>query len=337
MTERALLLTEISQIIQDYRFGEIAIPNAAHVDRWINQFDDAAQLGVLFETKRILDRTYITRENFLDFLTRTLHDDTIAGNNPNEFWKSVNFLRVQRNGNSQNDILTLLNGLLLTEFGYGLAECAQQSNHFVYLDDIIFTGSRVKNDLTQWILNEAPSNAIVYILAIANYTGSYYQINRIRQASIQSNKNINIRLVPLIELENRLTHKDNSDVLWPTYMPPYQDVQDYASSTPNFRFAPRQPVVPFNDVIFSSENSRVNFEHHMLSAGVRIRGYCNNPGDTIRPLGFGSFGFGFGATVITYRNCPNNTPLAFWWGDPQAHFGSPLRRWYPLLPRKVYH
>lgn len=27
--------------------------------------------------------------------------------------------------------------------------------------------------------------------------------------------------------------------------------------------------------------------------------------------------------MVTFRNCPNNCPLAFWVGDP----------WYPLFPR----
>jgi hypothetical protein len=34
---------------------------------------------------------------------------------------------------------------------------------------------------------------------------------------------------------------------------------------------------------------------------------------------------GFGSTIVTFRNCPNNAPLAFWAGDP----------WYPLFPRKI--
>jgi hypothetical protein len=32
---------------------------------------------------------------------------------------------------------------------------------------------------------------------------------------------------------------------------------------------------------------------------------------------------GFGSLIVTFRNCPNNTPLALWAGDP----------WYPLFPR----
>ena len=34
---------------------------------------------------------------------------------------------------------------------------------------------------------------------------------------------------------------------------------------------------------------------------------------------------GFGSLVVTFRNCPNNAPLALWAGDP----------WYPLFPRRT--
>jgi hypothetical protein len=32
---------------------------------------------------------------------------------------------------------------------------------------------------------------------------------------------------------------------------------------------------------------------------------------------------GFGSLIVTFRNCPNNAPLAFWVDSP----------WYPLFPR----
>ena len=69
---------------------------------------------------------------------------------------------------------------------------------------------------------------------------------------------------------------------------------------------------------------------------MRIRGFCQNPNPIMRPLGFSSFGVGFGSTIVTYRNCPNNAPLALWWGDPNAHHNHPFSRWYPLLQRRTY-
>lgn len=88
--------------------------------------------------------------------------------------------------------------------------------------------------------------------------------------------------------------------------------------------------------IFSSETGRQLLEEQFLLAGMRIRSFCKNPSQILRPLGFSPFGLGFGSMIATFRNCPNNAPLALWWGDPDAHAGHPFRNWYPLLPRKTY-
>ena len=77
-------------------------------------------------------------------------------------------------------------------------------------------------------------------------------------------------------------------------------------------------------------------ERELLLAGMHIRSLSQNPSPALRPLGFGPFGLGFGSTIVTYRNCPNNTPLALWWGDPQAEPAHPFARWYPLVQRRTY-
>ena len=70
--------------------------------------------------------------------------------------------------------------------------------------------------------------------------------------------------------------------------------------------------------------------------GLKIRSFYRNPQAVLRPLGYHCLkDLGFGATVVTYRNCPNNCPLAWWW-DSAAIPGSRCRgRWYPLFPRRV--
>src|SRR5690606_18685353 len=112
-------------------------------------------------------------------------------------------------------------------------------------------------------------------------------------------------------------------------------VQAYAAAQ-RFGFEPRTAGGKTEHPVFSGEDGRQLLEREMLIAGVRIRGFAANPKDIVRPLGYGPFSLGFGATVVTYRNCPNNCPLAWWWGDPSQPSHSPLSKWYPLFPRKVY-
>ena len=68
-----------------------------------------------------------------------------------------------------------------------------------------------------------------------------------------------------------------------------------------------------------------------MLAGASIRESCASLSDKMKPLGFGDYGIGFGSMIVTYRNCPNNAPLALWWGVDGA---KQSRRWVPLFPRK---
>jgi hypothetical protein len=67
-------------------------------------------------------------------------------------------------------------------------------------------------------------------------------------------------------------------------------------------------------------------EQQFLLKGIKIREQSPLLPKYMRPLGNMVLEtLGFGSTFVTFRNCPNNAPLAFWAGDP----------WYPLFPRKT--
>ena len=59
MAKRAELLGSIASTIADYRQGEIAAPDADHVDTWITQFDASVQTQILSEID------HISEENLL--------------------------------------------------------------------------------------------------------------------------------------------------------------------------------------------------------------------------------------------------------------------------------
>ena len=76
--------------------------------------------------------------------------------------------------------------------------------------------------------------------------------------------------------------------------------------------------------LFSSDAAKILLEQEFLKAGVYIRNICPNLSAVQRPLGHMTLEtLGFGSLIVTYRNCPNNAPLAFWVDTP----------WYPLFPR----
>jgi hypothetical protein len=114
-------------------------------------------------------------------------------------------------------------------------------------------------------------------------------------------------------------------VLRPTKIPDDQPTKDYVAT---LKFPPvlRPPGSVGGLKIFSSDANRELMEQQMLLKGVYIRTVSPHLKDYARPLGNMVLStLGFGSTIVTFRNCPNNVPLAFWAGDP----------WYPLFPRKI--
>lgn len=216
-----------------------------------------------------------------------------------------------------------------------LSKATNKDPQTIYIDDVIFSGLRVGNDLEQWIINDAPPIANIYVVVLAAHTsGGWLLSNRLKQAVQTSGKRIDITYWRGADIENRKSYKHNSGVLWPATIPIDPLVQTYMAIPQKYPFEPRPAGGSLGP--FSSENGRQLLEREFFLQGLKIRALCANPKDIMRPLGFSPFGIGFGSMIVTYRNCPNNCPLALWWGDPTADPGHPFSRWYPLFPRKTY-
>lgn len=324
MSQRRALLDSIARTIQDYRDGILPQPITDHVERWVQQFDADVQVPILQEVRHVLQQTYFSKKRVMDFLRNLIYAENLAGNNPQEFWRSANFLNIQGGGNSQRDMLALFSEVLRSEFGFGIEACGRHNDVFIYLDDGIFTGNRVRYDLEKWIRNDASAKAKVHVVCIALHRGGYYYANqKIREAIRAAGKDIDITWGRAIELEDRKAYSGSSDVLRPTSIPDDQAVKAYVAGMqhePTLRRAGNPGVAG----LFSSDEAKILLEQEFLKAGVRIRQMCPNLTVYHRPLGYTKLEtLGFGSLIVTYRNCPNNAPLVFWVDDP----------WYPLFPR----
>lgn len=327
MSERQDLLASIAQTIQDYRDGSLPKPITDHVERWVQQFDADLQLPILREVDHVLKNTYFSKETVSKFIRGAIRTAKLTGTNPKDFWRSANFLDIQGGGDSQTDILALFSGVLREELGIGIEDCGQGNEVFIYLDDGIFTGNRVRRDLETWVRDSAPAQAIVHVICIAMHVGGqHYAQERIGQVISGSGKNIDIgdsRWWSALTLEDRKSHRNTSDVLWPTAIPNDAAVQEHVAA---MKYQPvlRAPGGVGSKGLFSSDAGRIALEQEFLKAGVRIRKACPNLGATQRPLGHMTLEtLGFGSPIVTFRNCPNNAPLVFWVDEP----------WYPLFPR----
>lgn len=323
MTERNDLLAAIAVIIADYRQGDLATPTPAHVEQWVDQFDTDMRLPILREMEHVLRATYFSRKETTTFLSSVLDAKALVGSDPCGFWRSVKFLDIQGGGNSQKDMLDLFGALLQAKCGVNIGDCGADANNFVYLDDAIFSGGRISQDLVPWITGEAPQKATVHVVVMATHQSAYYNKDKVAKAIRASGKSIELRWWQAIELEDRNKYLDTSDVLRPVFIPVDLEVVAYAAALKY------QPILRNSGQvgslgIYSSDAGRQVLEQEFLKAGVRIRGMCPNLNQYQRPLGNMVLqGLGFGSLIVTFRNCPNNAPLALWAGNP----------WYPLFPR----
>lgn len=337
MSERTDLLSFVADTIKDYRAGELPQPTAVHVSRWINQFDAAVQIPMLREMAHVLKQTYFTKSTVSEFFAHQITHKEIAGDKPCDFWRAAHILDIQEHGHSQTEIRELFGEALKKKCGLAIDNCGATGDAFIYLDDVLFSGSRIGNDLSEWIVHQAPAKATVHVLVIAAHRfGEWKCCGRLRGAAREAAKDLDFKLWAVLRVENRKAYRNRSEVLWPAVIPDDAELIAYMTEEQKFPFEPRQPGGVPEHAIFSSEEGRQLLERELLLAGMRIRSFSQNPNRALRPLGFSPFGLGFGSMIVTYRNCPNNTPLALWWGDPDAGAGHPFSNWYPLLPRKTY-
>jgi hypothetical protein len=333
MTRRADVLASIADTIKDYRAGELPPPTPDHVDHWVKQFDEDVQLPLLREVDHVLKKTYLSKEAVTSFLRVMVKSNKIAGQAPCDYWAGAHFLKIQTNGHSQKEMLGLVDKILNKECQLTVDTCGKAGGDYVYVDDVMFSGNRVGNDLAKWIADKAPAKARVHIVVAAIHAGGEYLVGkRLKKVIAESGKAIDLKYWRIATVENRKYYKNDSEVLWPTEVPVDAATQQYVALPHRFPLDLRKPGGKFEP--FSSEQGRQLLEREFLLAGVRIRSLSQNPEDILRPLGFSAFGVGFGSMVVTYRNCPNNCPLALWWGDPEAISG-PFH-WYPLFQRKTY-
>jgi hypothetical protein len=326
MSKRSNLLESIAGTIADYRAGEIDPPTPEHVETWIKQFGGEVQEPMLEELDHVLKQTYIPKTTVQKFLSSLVKNKGLAGADPCSFWETVKFLDIQGGGNSQREMLRMFDPLLQEECDLEIDDCGWKPEAYLYLDDGIFTGNRIRNDIKSWIQSDAPQEAKVHAVTIALHRGGqYYAQTGIEKAAQDAGKKIDVHWWRCVEVEDRKTYVNSSDVLRPSSLPADKLTQEYVQG---LKYAPvlRKPGSVGDNRFFSSEEGRHLLEQELLKAGARIRSVCPHLNVYQRPLGNMVLEtLGFGSLLVTFRNCPNNDPLAFWAGTP----------WYPLFPRKT--
>jgi hypothetical protein len=322
---RQELLESIADTVADYRAGERPQIKAAHVGQWIKQFDKDVRDPILTELDHVLKTTYLSKRAVRKFLAGLVNNQDLAGTNPCAFWRGIGFLNIQQGGNSQRVMLTMFDEVLHKQCGFRVKDCGSKPTAFLYLDDGIFSGNRLLADISSWLTSSAQKKVNLHVVTIALHRGGqWYAGERIEKAASAAGKLIEISWWRCLEIEDRKSRIDVSDVLRPTRLPNHKPTADYVQTlryTPLLRTAGNLGENNF----FSCEAGRDVLEQEFLKKGVEIRSVNTNLNKYQRPLGNMVLEtLGFGSLFVTFRNCPNNCPLALWVDFP----------WYPLFPRK---
>ncbi|MBF0339366.1 MAG: hypothetical protein HQL95_00205 [Magnetococcales bacterium] len=323
------ILDSICRTTADYRADEGLQPTHDRVIRWVSQFDEEVREDLLIEVDHVLKHTYISKEKMNNFLKNLSFNQELTENNPSNFWTRTGLLAIQKLGNSQKEMYEIFLNILKEKFNI-----APPTNHtnivnFVYMDDGIFSGGHIRGEIGEWIKSVAPIDADVHIIVFASHTGGqYFAETKLNEAIRSSGKTIRLHWWYAVEIEDRKYHINNSDVLRPKSIPQTQQIVKFFNT---FQEEYRSPKLRSDDSVgsqkfFRSSAGRNLLEQQFLMVGANILESCQNLTGKKRPLGYAVLETpGFGSMTVTYRNCPNNCPLALWVGYP----------WIPLFPRKT--
>lgn len=308
---REQLLHSIAMAILDYREGEVPKPTPEHVERWANQFDASEQVPVLGELAYVLETSYFSKHRTIEILRNLFQLSPVKRRSPRAYWEETSFLDIQPPGqHSQREMLRLCQQAMNDVWDHGIRINDHRSCHSIYVDDFIFTGDHASKQLSDWVWSEAARSCDLAVFALAAYDHGIQAVKAsVNTWSGNSHKAVNFHQVtelPQRRLGNLISGRD-------VYQTPGQD------------------WLPSPHEIFSSAEGRAALQRVLYGAGSKIVALSQNPSPILQPLGYRNFG----TPVASFINCPNNSPLALWWGDPSKPSTHPLGRWYPLLNRRI--
>lgn len=345
-------LVLLANIIKDYRKGEIDfVLDIDHIDKWLRQFSPENQDVILQETLHVFKEWYFSNEyvdekvdRIPNYLQNKYHYPTI-----HSVCNSVSFLSLQKDGNSQQAIISRLAERMCERHGISIKTTIDEDiNHYVYFDDGLYTGSRARKDLEE-IICYLPKNSILEVFYIVACESAFLYTKKIVLA-LANQCGITLLMhswKTLYDVKSSEWSEDGTerwcthhDCLWP--MPSLKadaDVCAYIGSLTSISDAAKSYLFrkvnwAYDAGIFTTAENRAIVEKEFLLQGIKILNSVSER-KGLYPLGYNSFPtLGLGSLCAFEMNITNTCPLVLWWGNNTTK-GDVLDNWYPLLPRRV--
>lgn len=290
------------------------------VGRWILQFPSESRYIIATEMVGILNRFMVSKEKIRGIVSTTLDrlDSEIKKLDENLCIQDANFLRISRNGSSQEELLTIFDEELQFKYGISSTDCGGY-NLYIYVDDCAFTGNTGKWDVDAYfngLTAKEEKGFIFYAPLIIHEKQREYIKSSVEK--VCHNNGFHFIFCPSVMVKNKLIHQHTMSSICDCYAPLYSDnpfVKAYLQDRdPRIVSSFRPKNVQVTGTMFSSEVNRNVVEQAFLEAGAKLLLSSSNPAPSSRPMGFEKIEtIGFGTPLIFWRNIPNNAPLALWW------------------------
>jgi hypothetical protein len=332
----------LAQRLRDYRVGEIDpitdtgvsgfADNVMRVCDWMDEdHRDAFLTGLLTS----LGSSYWSRQDVLEVFRSE------------EFGASqtLHIVHIQEDESSQTTLVKLLRET--SSCGFDETQ-ALDTSVLLYVDDATFTGralARNLNLLAEKIELLPKTSRSLMVFHLLQYPA---EVAPIVEPAVSRLATLGVTTV----LRSTINGDSEGVSPWNLRIAPSAEmvsrplVQRFLRSHPalkplaqNLDTACKSRIHDGNDMLFDSDFERNTVTQALLDVGIKIRSVTQNWNNTMRPLGFvrepKSTSFGFGSMFCTFHNSANTSPLALWWGDPEAGSHSALSKWEPLLPRRI--
>lgn len=334
---------QIYETIKDYRNDDGIYITPKHISDWANQFGNDADF-ILDEFAHIVRQVYVTKEIAYKFLQAVL--DVLMKEyktlDLTQLLQDTSFLRLQAKGKSQQYLLDMLDEVVMQLTNQRLADFDSfPKKHFVYIDDVLASGSTVGNHLVDWLLEGNRYQEVLkknfdlkVILMCMHTLGYSFQKYRISKVfNVNADRLIDLRCCYKIE-NNPTDFSPAFNLALPIKEQLSQSALQYFNNLEAdekyAKYGFRKEGTPTNEWFFTSEENRIRYENIIVNKGLDILRATGNIGNYTRPLGLVNPKYktlGMGTHFFTWRNIPNNCPLVFWWEVSGCS-------WIPLFPRK---
>jgi hypothetical protein len=328
---------KIQNIICDYRNEDGIFISEKDILAWVKQFADEEQNFILEELLHLLNQgIYLSKSKAKEFLHNNIQDlaKHFKYARLSDFLVNTHFINIQKEGKSQSAIIALMDEVLTEKYNFSVAQCGTKSpKHFIYLDDVLATGSTFCRDMEKWFSEttiknkkaiELFSNKQIDIIAsyFCYHTWGWGNAQFVLSKKLNTERLLKgIILQHDFEIQNNLKFSGQKlNCIIPTNID--ENATSYLaklSVNSNLDRATRPSRLPMQEHFFSSHENRIRFENIMLHEGIKIISRIENLSvQNIRPLGYtikSHQTFGLGTTYFTWRNISNTCPLIFWWDN----------------------